>query len=101
MREDKDRACLTGAGDCIASWLVKYLLLKGCMVLGTARDPCKFLGDDKNAHLKKLETASENLQIFKTDLLDYEGLCAAVAGCIGVFHVACPLPAGKVPNPEE
>lgn len=58
-------------------------------------------GDDKNAHLKKLETASENLQIFKTDLLDYEGLCAAMAGCIGVFHVACPVPAGKVPNPEE
>lgn len=58
-------------------------------------------GDDKNAHLKKLETASENLQIFKTDLLDYEGLCAAMAGCIGVFHVACPVPAGKVSNPEE
>ncbi|ESR46472.1 hypothetical protein WN944_007449 [Citrus x changshan-huyou] len=94
--EDKERVCVTGAGGYIASWLVKYLLLKGYMVHGTVRDPC----DEKNAHLKKLEGASENLQLFKTDLLDYEALCAATAGCTGVFHVACPVPVGKVPNPE-
>lgn len=55
----------------------------------------------KNAHLTKLENASENLQLFKADLLDYEGLCAATDGCTGVFHVACPVPArSNVPNPE-
>lgn len=94
--EDKERVCVTGAGGYIASWLVKYLLLKGYMVHGTVREPC----DEKNAHLKKLEGAAENLQLFKTDLLDYEGLCAAMVGCTGVFHVACPVPADKVPNPE-
>ncbi|KAJ4702345.1 Cinnamoyl-CoA reductase [Melia azedarach] len=92
----KERVCVTGAGGYVASWLVKNLLLKGYMVHGTVRDP----GDDKNAHLKKLENASENLQLFKTNLLDFEGVCAAIAGCTGVFHVACPVTAGSVPNPE-
>ncbi|KAJ0025941.1 hypothetical protein Pint_09173 [Pistacia integerrima] len=67
--EEKERVCVTGAGGYVASWLVKFLLLKGYMVHGTVRDP----SDEKNAHLKKLENASENLQLFKTDLLDYEG----------------------------
>lgn len=57
-------------------------------------------GDQKNAHLKKLEKADENLQLFKTDLLDYEGLCAAMAGCSGVFHIASPVFPGTVPDPE-
>ncbi|KAK9271326.1 hypothetical protein L1049_026916 [Liquidambar formosana] len=93
---EKERVCVTGAGGYVASWLVKFLLSKGYIVHGTVRDPC----DEKNAHLKKLENASGNLQLFKTDLLDYEGLCAAIAGCTGVFHVACPVPPGSVPNPE-
>ncbi|XP_031270241.1 cinnamoyl-CoA reductase 2-like [Pistacia vera] len=94
--EEKERVCVTGAGGYVASWLVKFLLLKGYMVHGTVREP----SDEKNAHLKKLENASENLQLFKANLLDYEGLCAAIAGCTGVFHVACPVPVGSVPNPE-
>ena len=57
-------------------------------------------GDKKNAHLKDFENASENLQLFKADLLDYEGLCAAIDGCSGIFHVACPIPAGTFANPE-
>ena len=57
-------------------------------------------GDPKNAHLKKLEKADENLQLFKTDLLDYEGLCCAMAACSGVFHIACPVFPGSVPDPE-
>ncbi|KAA8536243.1 hypothetical protein F0562_028721 [Nyssa sinensis] len=57
--------------------------------------------EEKNGHLKKLEKAEENLQLFKTDLLDYEGLCAAITGCTGVFHVACPVPSQTtLPNPE-
>ena len=59
-----------------------------------------FSGDEKNSHLKKLEKALENLQLFKTDLLDYGGLCAAFAGCSGVFHVASPVPIGPISNPE-
>ena len=49
-----------------------------------------------------MENASENLQLFKTDLLDCEGLSAAIVGCMGVFHVASPVPDKNVPvaNPE-
>ncbi|XP_073102288.1 cinnamoyl-CoA reductase 1 isoform X2 [Elaeis guineensis] len=94
---EKRRVCVTGAGGFVASWLVKALLNnKGFIVHGTVRDP----SDEKNAHLKKLENASENLQLFKADLLDYHAITSAIAGCEGVFHVASPVPAAKVPNPE-
>lgn len=56
--------------------------------------------DDKNAHLKKLDNAAEKLELFKADLLDYDSISAAIKGCSGVFHVACPVPPGSVPNPE-
>ena len=57
-------------------------------------------GDEKNSHMKKLEKASENLKLFKADLLELESLCAAIDGCTGVFHVASPVPSAKVANPE-
>ncbi|KAI3745733.1 hypothetical protein L6452_08139 [Arctium lappa] len=91
------RVCVTGAGGYIASWVVKLLLSKGYMVHGTVRDPCD---EKKNGHLKKLEGAEERLQLFKADLLDYEDLCAAFAGCTGVLHVASPVPGRNVPNPQ-
>ncbi|XVE94359.1 hypothetical protein REPUB_Repub02eG0002300 [Reevesia pubescens] len=84
----RESVCVTGAGGFLASWIVKYLLLKGYNVHGTVRNA----GDDKNAHLKKLDNASANLQLFETDLLNGEGLCAAITGCTGVFHVASPVP---------
>ncbi|KAK2988181.1 hypothetical protein RJ640_020663 [Escallonia rubra] len=87
---EKQRVCVTGAGGYVASWVVKLLLSKGYMVHGTVRDPSD---EKKNGHLKKLENAAENLQLFKTDMLDYEGLCAAVAGCTGVLHVELLEPA--------
>ena len=63
---------------------------------------CVFSGDDKkNGHLKKLEKASENLKLFKVDLMDKQGLCEAFGGCTGVFHITCPVfPPGCVPDPE-
>ncbi|KVI07737.1 NAD-dependent epimerase/dehydratase [Cynara cardunculus var. scolymus] len=91
------RVCVTGAGGYIASWVVKLLLSKGYMVHGTVRDPCD---EKKNGHLKKLEDAEERLQLFKADLLDYEDLCAAFAGCNGVLHIASPVPGRHVPNPQ-
>ena len=56
--------------------------------------------DEKNAHLSKLESASENLKLFKADLLDYNSMLSAIEGCNGVFHVASPVPSTTVPNPE-
>ncbi|OAY76256.1 Cinnamoyl-CoA reductase 2 [Ananas comosus] len=84
--------CVTGAGGFMASWVVKLLLNNGYSVHGTLRDPSD---ESKNAHLKKLEHASQNLQLFKADLLDYSSLASAIAGCQGVFHVASPVPASK------
>ncbi|KAK9063965.1 hypothetical protein SSX86_017837 [Deinandra increscens subsp. villosa] len=89
--------CVTGAGGYVASWVVKELLAKGYVVHGTVRD----LDDEKkNGHLKKLEHAKERLHLFKADLLDYAGLCIAIDGCMGVIHVATPVPAGKVKDPQ-
>ncbi|KAJ0702140.1 putative cinnamoyl-CoA reductase [Helianthus annuus] len=104
-RGNMKRVCVTGAGGYIGSWVVKLLLSKGYMVHGTVRDPCD---ETKNGHLKKLENAEERLHLFKADLLDFESLCAAFAGCSGVLHVASPvplhvasnIPGSRVPNPQ-
>ncbi|KAK9155788.1 hypothetical protein Sjap_003268 [Stephania japonica] len=85
MGDENEIVCVTGAGGYQASWLVKLLLLRGYKVHGTVRD----LSDEKNAFLKTLENAAENLQLFKADLLDFDGLLKAIDGCSGVFHVAC------------
>ncbi|XP_059663201.1 cinnamoyl-CoA reductase 1-like [Cornus florida] len=94
---ENSRVCVTGAGGYVASWLVKLLLSKNYTIYGTVRDPSA----DKYSHLKKLQKASENLKLIKADLLDYNSLSAAFTDCSGVFHVASPVPAGSVPNPEE
>ncbi|TVU08209.1 hypothetical protein EJB05_41603 [Eragrostis curvula] len=97
MEAARASVCVTGAGGFIASSLVKLLLSKGhYAVRGTVRDP----GDGKNAHLKALEGAAERLQLCKADLLDYNSVASAVAGCEGVFHVASPVPSGRSSNPE-
>ncbi|XP_043712213.1 cinnamoyl-CoA reductase 1-like isoform X2 [Telopea speciosissima] len=93
---EKGRVCVTGAGGYVASWLVKLLPSRGYRVHGTVREP----GDVKNAHLKKLDNALENLQLFKADLLDYSSIHTAIVGCDGVFHAASPVPSGTVLNPE-
>ncbi|WVZ21789.1 hypothetical protein V8G54_000333 [Vigna mungo] len=89
--------CVTGAGGFVASWLVKLLLSKGYNVHGTVREPA---GSKKYEHLQKLEGASENLTLFKADLLNYESILSAIAGCTAVFHVASPVPSTIVPNPQ-
>ncbi|KAL5707290.1 hypothetical protein ACHQM5_025354 [Ranunculus cassubicifolius] len=94
--EGRRRVCVTGAGGYVASWLVKLLLYKGYIVHGTVRDS----GDEKNAHLKGLEKAQENLKLFKADLLNFNSLSAAITGCIGVFHVASPVQLTSQPNHE-
>ncbi|KAM0826159.1 hypothetical protein ACQ4PT_069068 [Festuca glaucescens] len=45
----------------------------------------------KNAHLRALEGAAEQLTLFRVDLLDKESLAAAFRGCEGIFHTACPV----------
>ncbi|KAJ6684540.1 putative proteinD DEPENDENT EPIMERASE/DEHYDRATASE [Salix purpurea] len=96
MEAEKGRVCVTGAGGFLGSWLLELLLSKNYLVHGTVRDPA----DEKYAHLKTIDKASENLKLFKADLLDYNSLCSAIKGCEGVFHVASPVPSTTVPNPE-
>ncbi|CAN6580008.1 unnamed protein product [Malus baccata var. baccata] len=86
--DQKEKVCVTGAGGFTGSWLVNLLLSKDYVVHGTVRQP----GDSKYDHLNKLEKASENLKLFKADLLDYDSLRLAIEGCSGVFHVASPIP---------
>ncbi|KAL6655330.1 hypothetical protein ACP70R_006156 [Stipagrostis hirtigluma subsp. patula] len=93
----RETVCVTGANGYIASWLVKLLLSRGYTVHGTVRD----LSDKKIAHLKQLEHATEKLKLFKADLLDYDAMVAAIAGCQGVFHVATPVPAENITDPER
>ncbi|KAK1259556.1 Cinnamoyl-CoA reductase 1 [Acorus gramineus] len=92
-----ETVCVTGAASFLASWLVKLLLSKGYKVHGTVRNP----DDEKNSHLKNLEGASENLKLFKADVLDYGSLVAAVKGCVGVFHAASPVPAFQIADPQK
>ncbi|KAJ6708565.1 putative proteinD(P)-BINDING ROSSMANN-FOLD SUPERFAMILY PROTEIN [Salix koriyanagi] len=96
MEAEKGRVCVTGAGGFLGSWLLELLLSKNYLVHGTVRDPA----DEKYAHLKTIDKASENLKLFKADLMDYNSLCSAIKGCEGVFHVASPVPSTTVPNPE-
>ncbi|CAD6209622.1 unnamed protein product [Miscanthus lutarioriparius] len=96
MASQLPRVCVTGGGGFIASWLVKLLLARGYAVHATVRDPC----DPKNAHLKQLDGAPENLHLFKADVLDCETLTPAVQGCQGVFHLATPVPEDKILHPD-
>ncbi|CAN6182776.1 unnamed protein product [Urochloa humidicola] len=93
------RVCVVGGGGFVASWswLVKLLLSRGFAVHATLRDP----SDPKNAFLMQLDGASENLRLFRADVLDFYTLTAAFAGCEGVFHPATPVPGDKIVDPEK
>ncbi|XP_039051597.1 cinnamoyl-CoA reductase 1-like [Hibiscus syriacus] len=96
MAQANKKVCVTGAGGYLGSWVVKHLLSNNYIVHGTVRQP----GDAKYAHLNQLEKASDNLKLFKADVLDYDSLCSSIAGCTGVFHVASPVPSSSVSNPQ-
>jgi nucleoside-diphosphate-sugar epimerase len=48
----------------------------------------------------ELDGAPANLRLFKADMLDYDTVAAAFAGCEGVFHVASPVPEHKIVDPQ-
>ncbi|XP_010519769.1 PREDICTED: cinnamoyl-CoA reductase 1-like [Tarenaya hassleriana] len=80
--------CVTGASGYIASWVVKFLLLRGYTVKASVRDPND---PKKTEHLLSLEGASERLHLFKANLLEDGSFDSAVDGCEGVFHTASPF----------
>jgi hypothetical protein len=69
-------------------------------VMDTTRSTYVSSGDPKNEFLMQLDKASENLRLFKADVLDSGTLAAAFAGCEGVFHMASPVPEDKMVDPE-
>ncbi|XP_034203455.1 vestitone reductase-like isoform X2 [Prunus dulcis] len=87
---EKGPVCVTGGTGFVASWLVMRLLQHGYTVRTTVRpDPeCK----RDLSFLTSLPRASENLQIFNADLNKPDSFNEAIEGCIGVFHVAHPMP---------
>ena len=48
----------------------------------------------------QLDGAPANLRLIKADMLDYDSVAAAFAGCQGVFHVATPVPEHKIVDPQ-
>lgn len=47
-----------------------------------------------------MEGAKGRLHFFVMDLLDIDSIAAAVKGCHGVIHLACPNIIGEVKDPE-
>lgn len=47
-----------------------------------------------------MEGAKSRLRLFQMDLLDSDSVAAAVKGCAGVLHLACPNIIGEVKDPE-
>ncbi|OIW14309.1 hypothetical protein TanjilG_21449 [Lupinus angustifolius] len=90
--------CVTGASGAIGSWLVRLLLERGYTVHATIQD----LKDEKETkHLEAMEGAKTRLRFFQMDLLDSDSIVAAVKGCAGVFHLACPIITSQVKDPEK
>ncbi|XP_051120570.1 phenylacetaldehyde reductase-like [Andrographis paniculata] len=88
--------CVTGASGYIASWIVKFLLLRGYNVKASVRD----LNDPKKTqHLLELDGAKERLHLIKATLLEEGSFDALVDGCVGVFHTASPF-YSSVTNPQ-
>ncbi|CAJ1978156.1 unnamed protein product [Sphenostylis stenocarpa] len=90
MEESKGRVCVTGGTGFIGSWIIKTLLENGYYVNTTVRPNSAEYRKDVS-FLTNLPGASERLQILSADLSYPESFSAAIAGCIGVFHVATPV----------
>ncbi|KAL6873472.1 hypothetical protein ACP4OV_013554 [Aristida adscensionis] len=95
----KTIVCVTGAAGFVASWLVQCLLSRGhCIVHAIVHDP----SNPKNAHLMTLDGAKERLRLFKSNMLDYSSVEAAVGrGVDCIFHLTSPAPLKNPINPDR
>ncbi|OIV95075.1 hypothetical protein TanjilG_10895 [Lupinus angustifolius] len=90
--------CVTGASGAIGSWLVRLLLERGYTVHATIQD---LKDEEETKHLEAMEGAKSRLRLFQMDLLDSDSIAAAIKGCAGVFHLACPNIIGQVKDPQK
>ena len=56
--------------------------------------------ETETKHLEAMEGADTRLCLCEMDLLDADSIAAAVKGCNGVIHLACPNVIGQVKDPE-
>lgn len=91
MEGERGTVCVTGGTGYLASWLIMRLLEQGYSVNTTVRPhPVEHKRDV--SFLTSLPGGSERLQVFYADLSEPDGFDVAIKGCIGVFHVATPVP---------
>lgn len=90
--------CVTGASGAIGSWVVLLLLQRGYTVHATVQD---IKDENETKHLEEMEGAKSRLRFFEMDLLDINSIAAAIKGCSGVIHLACPNIIGQVEDPEK
>jgi len=87
---------VSGGSGYIAGFLIRQLVAEGWMVHATVRDLAK------EATVRQLLAVDNSrLKFFAADLMHDAGWAEAMAGCSHVAHVASPLPARIVKDPNE
>jgi dihydroflavonol-4-reductase len=87
---------VSGGSGYIAGFLIRQLAAEGWTVHTTIRDLAK-----EGAVRKLLAVDDARLKVFAADLLSDAGWVEAMAGCSHVAHVASPVPAYRVRDPDE
>lgn len=91
-----DRVLVSGGSGYIAGFLIRQLVAEGWMVHTTIRDLAK-----EGEVRMLLRVDDSRLRFFAADLMHDAGWSEAMAGCSHVAHLASPLPARGVKDPDE
>jgi dihydroflavonol-4-reductase len=91
-----DTVLVSGGSGYIAGFLIRQLVAEGWMVHTTIRDLAK-----EGAVRQLLAVDNSRLKFFAADLMADAGWANAMAGCGHVAHVASPVPARIVKDPNE
>jgi len=91
-----DKVLVSGGSGYIAGFLIRQLVAEGWMVDTTVRDLAR-----ESTVRQLLAVDDSRLRFFAADLMADAGWSEAMAGCSHVAHVASPLPARVVKDPNE
>jgi dihydroflavonol-4-reductase len=91
-----DKVLVSGGSGYVAGFLIRQLVAEGWMVHTTIRS---LAGE---AEVRKLLAVDDSrLRFFAADLMHDTGWSEAMAGCSHVAHVASPVPARAIKDPDE